>query len=67
MGVDQRENRIVTAPALRLSAHDCIVDRIQQCKDCEKYSQVLCMKHKPYVKFNVLERWMPTKVKVLSS
>ena len=44
---------------------DCIVDRIQQCKDCEKYSQVLCMKPKPYVKFDVLEKWKPAKLKVL--
>ena len=45
--------------------NDCVIDRIQQCKDCIKYPQVLCTKPKPYVKFNVLENWKPIKVKVL--
>jgi len=42
-----------------------IIDRIRQCEDCEKYAQVLCTKPKPYVRFNVLEKWKPAKVKVL--
>lgn len=42
-----------------------IVDRIRQCEDCKKYAQVLCTKPKPYVKFDVLEKWKPAKVKVL--
>jgi len=41
------------------------VDRIRLCEDCRANIQVLCTKPKPYVEFDVIEKWKPAKVKAL--